>query len=342
LSAMPRLPLLLCLIGFWLCLPAAAAVESERFSDQGYRIARYRSPLPTQPPAGQRIDTPALERLLRESDPLLIDVLAITLRSESAGFGLAWLPAKPRQHLPGSVWLPNVGYGRLEPCLRAWFERTLHRLSGGDRQRPLVFYCITDCWMSWNAVKRADELGYRQLYWYPEGSDGWAEAGLPLVRGEPLPLPGMAGGTVTDSLFECPAGDLQALLEQVAERDLDGLMLFFESADCPYCRRMRAGVLADGDLIDHYRQRFLSAALDLESETPLTDTDGSLSSARRLAQKLGVVRTPTLLFLDRDGVEIFRHSGLIADPREFRALADYVGGNLQQQMGFREYVESRR
>ncbi len=326
-----------------LLIPAAAGIaqETERFSPQGYRIADYRGALPESPPAGRRLDTPALQRLRRESDPVLIDVLAITLRPESADFGLAWLPSAPRQHLPGSVWLPNVGYGRLEPCLRDWFERQLQRLSGGDRKRALVFYCVSDCWMSWNAVKRADELGYRNLYWYPEGSDGWAEAGMPLARGVPLPLPGMAGGE-PESLFECPADDLQALRQRASSAAGLGVLLFFGSGDCPYCRRMRSGVLADPGLIAHYRQRFLAADLDIGGEQPLGDIDGGATTARELARRLGVARTPTLIFLDSAGEERYRHSGLIADPREFRALADYVSGGYAERMGFREYVSGRR
>ncbi|MEJ2455590.1 MAG: thioredoxin fold domain-containing protein [Candidatus Thiodiazotropha sp.] len=329
---------------FTLLVPLASVIAEERalFSPQGYRIADYRSPLPEVPPAGQRIDTHGLQRLLDEADPVLIDVLAITLRSESADFGLAWLPATPRQNIPGSVWLPNVGYGRLEPCMRDWFEQNLRRLTGGDVERPLVFYCITDCWMSWNAVRRAAALGYRKLYWYPEGSDGWGEAGLPLAQGEAQPLPGMAGGDPSASLFECPVGDLQRMLEKVAPTGRDGLMLLFETADCPYCRRMRGGVLADADLIAHYRRHFLAAELDLESEASLTGLDGGVTNARVLAQRLGVARTPTLIFFDAAGGERYRHSGLIADPRQFRALADYVSGGHQEQMGFREYLKTSR
>ncbi len=339
-----RLLRVLLVLPLLLTLPSTSAIadESERFSQQGYRIADYRSPLPVAPPSGRRIDTLELERMLREADPVLIDVLAITLRAESADFGLAWLPATRRQHLPGSVWLPNVGYGRLEPCLRDWFERSLRRLSGGDMERPLVFYCVTDCWMSWNAVKRAASLGYRNLYWYPEGSDGWAEAGLPLAPGEPESLPGMAGGDPSASLFECPANDLQQLLERASTSGRDGLLLFFERAECPYCRRMRGGVLADADLIAHYRRHFLAAELDLESEASLTGLDGGVTNARALARRLGVARTPTLIFFDAAGEERYRHSGLIADPREFSALADYVSGGHQERMGFREYLKTRR
>ena len=58
-----------------------------------------------------------------------------------------------------------------------------------NRKRPLVFYCLKDCWMSWNAAKRALAQGYPNVDWYPEGSDGWAAAGLPLEKRTPEPRP---------------------------------------------------------------------------------------------------------------------------------------------------------
>jgi len=100
-----------------------------------------------------------------------------------------WRLVDRRQNISGSVWLPEVGRGRLEPRIRAFFEDALKRLTMERADRPLVFYCMADCWMSWNAVKRAAALGYRNLHWFPEGSDGWLGAGRPLVDGDPWPLP---------------------------------------------------------------------------------------------------------------------------------------------------------
>ena len=61
-------------------------------------------------------------------------------------------------------------------------------LTGGDRAKPLVFYCLADCWMSWNATKRAASYGFRNVSWYPDGSDGWHAAGLPLQEAHPEPI----------------------------------------------------------------------------------------------------------------------------------------------------------
>ena len=59
-------------------------------------------------------------------------------------------------------------------------------LTAGDPARPLLFYCASDCWHSWNAARRAILWGYTAVSWYPDGSEGWAEAGGTLVEAVPV------------------------------------------------------------------------------------------------------------------------------------------------------------
>jgi PQQ-dependent catabolism-associated CXXCW motif protein len=96
---------------------------------------------------------------------------------------------KPREDIPGSIWLPDTGYGALAPVMEQYFEQGLAQLSGGDRDRMLVFYCLASCWMSWNAAKRALAIGYRHVAWYPDGTDGWATEHWPLELRTPMPRP---------------------------------------------------------------------------------------------------------------------------------------------------------
>ena len=70
-----------------------------------------------------------------------------------------------------------------------YLKAGLQRITGGDFAKPLVIYCLRDCWMSWNAAKRILSLGYRNVVWYPDGTDGWDEAGLPFAESNPLPRP---------------------------------------------------------------------------------------------------------------------------------------------------------
>jgi rhodanese-related sulfurtransferase len=42
--------------------------------------------------------------------------------------------------------------------------------------------------MSWNAVQRAHDYGYRELYWYRDGTDGWLAQGLEVTEAVPVLL----------------------------------------------------------------------------------------------------------------------------------------------------------
>lgn len=153
---------------------------------EGYRMDNYRAPTPSELPGARVIGGAEAQALWTARAAVFIDVLPSPL-GEGIHRG-QWLPAKPRRDIPGSTWLPNVGMGALTPEMETYFRTNLLRL-GGDGQLPLVFYCLADCWMSWNAAKRAMAWGYPHVVWYPEGTDGWGERGLPLEDAIPVPVP---------------------------------------------------------------------------------------------------------------------------------------------------------
>lgn len=164
-------------------VPSVHAADLPHFSEDGFRISYYRSATPDQAEGGQIISTDDLFSQLQMNEALiLIDVQPVTWR-----YGI-FISDSPRKTLPNSVWLPNVGWGEAEEHWLRYFSDHLSRLTGEDHSKEVVIFCTADCWMSWNAVRRASQWGYTQLYWYADGSDGWHEAGLPLVEIAPEPL----------------------------------------------------------------------------------------------------------------------------------------------------------
>lgn len=165
---------------------AGPASDFDSDETTGYRVQNYRAPVSRPVEGGERIDLPALDRL-RDEGAVLIDTMPQRGGTDPATG--AWRLVDRRETIPGATWLPETGRGRLEPRLSAYFAHHLARLTGGDRGRAIVFFCLADCWMSWNAVKRAAALGYTRLYWFADGTDGWAEAERPLVEAVPPPVP---------------------------------------------------------------------------------------------------------------------------------------------------------
>jgi PQQ-dependent catabolism-associated CXXCW motif protein len=153
-----------------------------------YRMDDYRSPTPATLRGAAVLTTDGARNHWNRRDAAFIDVLPQVPRPAGLPASTIWRE-KPREDVPGSIWLPDTGYGALAPVMQEYFEHGLRLASGGDRDRLLVFYCLANCWMSWNAAKRAMSMGYRHVAWYPEGTDGWLAAHLPLESRTPLPRP---------------------------------------------------------------------------------------------------------------------------------------------------------
>ena len=166
---------------------AALAEEETPWPEgNGYRTQDYRAPTPLTVPGGRMIDTHEAKALLDQGGAVWVDMLPAARRPEGLAPGSLWRPS-PRLGVPGSIWLPGAGRGVISPATETWFRDSLMRAAGGDLGRPVVFYCLADCWMSWNAAKRAAAMGYREVLWYRDGTDGWEAAGLPTEILQPAP-----------------------------------------------------------------------------------------------------------------------------------------------------------
>ena len=153
-----------------------------------YRMDDYRAATPDTLRGAVVLSTDAARAIWERHEAVFIDVLPQPPRPAGLPAGTIWRP-RPRDDVPGSIWLPDTGYGALAPVMQEYFERGLRQATGDDRNRVIVFYCLASCWMSWNAAKRALALGYSHVAWYPDGTDGWTAQHLPIEPRTPVPRP---------------------------------------------------------------------------------------------------------------------------------------------------------
>ena len=175
-------------LGIVLMVGAAGVTEAPPPEPSDYRMDEYRSPTPATLRGAAVLSTDEARAYWEKHDMVFIDVLPQPPRPVGLPASTIWRP-KQRDDVPGSIWLPDTGYGALAPVMEQYFERGLQQATGGNRDRTIVFYCLANCWMSWNAAKRAVALGYTNVAWYPDGTDGWAEHHLPLEARTPAPRP---------------------------------------------------------------------------------------------------------------------------------------------------------
>lgn len=166
---------LLCLI----CL--AGPLVADVPVPDGYRQSDYDAPVPDDLPGAVVVGDDAAYALWRSGRVAFIDVMPDLPRPKGLPEDAVWR-GRSRQSVPGAIWLPDIGFGTLDAPARKQFEQGLAHATGGDLDAPILFLCRDECWMSWNAAKRAVEAGYGRVFWYPFGSTGWTFWDWPTER----------------------------------------------------------------------------------------------------------------------------------------------------------------
>jgi sulfur-oxidizing protein SoxY len=142
------------------------------------------SPTPRTLSGGTVIRAPDLAALLKKDRVVILDVSNSPPRPEKLAPQAVWLPP-PHPVIPGSLWLAGVGAGTLDTTTDNFYRQRLGEATGNDLDRPVVVYCHERCWLSWNAAKRAIRYGYRHVYWFPDGIEGWKGAGFGTAVAQP-------------------------------------------------------------------------------------------------------------------------------------------------------------
>lgn len=173
--------LLFLLVATMIASPARSEGVTELIGDgpEGYRQTDFRAPVPDTLQGAVVVDAAAAHMLWEKAEAIFIDVLPRPPQPQNLKDPAKWKAPK-RLNIKGSIWLPNVGFGMLHPTIDDYYRRNLEKLTRGDRTKTLVIYCQAQCWMSWNAAKRAMAYGYSQIVWFPGGTDEWEKAGFPL------------------------------------------------------------------------------------------------------------------------------------------------------------------
>ena len=93
------------------------------------------------------------------------------------------------------------------------------------------------------------------------------------------------------------------LRDDYAEAEAKGkrFAIVFEQRGCVYCTRMHTEVLAQKYINDYVRENFHVLQLDLWGSREVTDFDGTRMPEKKLAERWGVMFTPTVVFL-KDGL----------------------------------------
>jgi len=162
-------------------MPGFAAEEPA-----GFRTEHYRAPTPQTITGGTMISVQEAKKIHDAGDAIFVDTYETRVQW-MADFK-EWAIGEGHESLPGAFWLPGTGIHPLKPMMEKFLKDSLFEITKGDKSRKIVVFCRSDCWLGWNVARKAISYGYTNILWMRDGTDGWAQAGYPMVDGEPHPL----------------------------------------------------------------------------------------------------------------------------------------------------------
>lgn len=134
------------------------------------------------------------------------------------------------------------------------------------------------------------------------------------LAGEPRPLPPPIGpetprveplkgadGIYHQSWYEQSFLNLK---DDYADAEAAGkrFAVVFEQRGCMYCTKMHTEVLAQKYINDYVRENFRVLQIDMWGSREVTDFDGTKLPEKKLAERWGVMFTPTVVFF-KDGMK---------------------------------------
>lgn len=118
------------------------------------------------------------------------------------------------------------------------------------------------------------------------------------------------------------------------------LLVFFEQAQCPGCDEMHSDALKRPE-IRALMDKFDVARIDIRSNEPVLTPDGKKMTSSEWAKSMTIGYTPSLLFFDPRGNEIFRTEAYLKSFHLQSALEYVASGAYAKQPEFQRYIESR-
>lgn len=119
------------------------------------------------------------------------------------------------------------------------------------------------------------------------------------------------------------------------------LLVLFEQPVCITCDELHGDVLSRTEVRDFITDHFDVVRLDRGAETPVLTPSGERSTARQWAKSLRVQYTPTMVFFDGRGREVFRTEAYLKTFHLQSALEYVATGAYRKEPEFQRFVQAR-
>lgn len=131
--------------------------------------------------------------------------------------------------------------------------------------------------------------------------------------------------------------DLPSDLEEAVAAGKRGLMVYFGQAHCAYCEAMMEVNFEDSGIVGYTREHFDVVPIDIWGDRVVITMQGEVLTEKQFAENEETTFTPTVVFYDVDGDEVFRLRGY-HPPYTFRAALEFVADRHYHRESFRDYL----
>ncbi len=129
-------------------------------------------------------------------------------------------------------------------------------------------------------------------------------------------------------------------LAETLKRNGRPMIVLFEQKECAACDEMHREGFTRAE-VKELLARFDVARIDMASRAPVQTPGGKTLPGRDWARSIGIFYTPSFLFLDSAGKEVFRIEGYLR-PFHLASSLDYVAsGAYREQPLFQRFIEAR-
>jgi thioredoxin-related protein len=143
--------------------------------------------------------------------------------------------------------------------------------------------------------------------------------------------------------FDETWGDFHEELQNARSQGKQGILIFFEMDECPFCHRMKETVLNQPRVQAYFKKHFLNFAVDIEGDLEVKDFQGHAMTQKDFAFKSNRVRaTPVFAFYDLTGKRVMRYTGATNGVQEFMWLGEYVVNGDYKKMPFTKYKREKK
>ena len=144
--------------------------------------------------------------------------------------------------------------------------------------------------------------------------------------------------------FEQTFGDMPEEMAAAKKKGKQGILLFFEQEECPFCHRMKTTVLNQPDVQDYFHKHFSLYSVDIESDNEMVDFDGKPTNMKKLFARVANNRgaTPVIAIFDLQGNLVVRYTGATSGVDEFMWLGQYASEGHYKNMSFTSYKRQKR